>query len=195
MKKIVLASASPRRREMLALFSFPIEIEVPVVDETPVPGFAPAALAEMLAERKGNSIVGRRGDDDPVLAADTVVVAGNEILGKPRDDADAHRMLNLLSGVTHEVVTGVALWWRGQKRVFSVMSKVTIKSLKKEEISDYIATGEPMDKAGAYAIQGIGGFMVTSITGSASNVVGLPIAEVIEVLQEMGFLQGLRTHT
>ncbi|HNT27642.1 MAG TPA: Maf family protein [bacterium] len=195
MPKMILASASPRRREMLTLFSFPLEIDAPVVDETPIPGLAPAALAEMLAERKGSSVVGRRGDGDPVIAADTVVVSGGELLGKPRDTEDAERMLRLLSGTDHEVVTGVALWWRGKKQVFSVTSTVTFKSLKEKEISDYIATGEPMDKAGAYAIQGIGGFMVRSVTGSVSNVVGLPIAEVIAALQEMGFLRGLTIYT
>ncbi|HSA33874.1 MAG TPA: Maf family protein [bacterium] len=195
MPKIILASASPRRREMLTLFSFPLEIDAPAVDETPVPGLAPSALAEMLAERKGASVVGRRGDNDPVIAADTVVVSRGEVLGKPRDTEDAERMLRLLSGTDHEVVTGVALWWRGKKQVFSVTSTVTFKSLKEKEISDYIATGEPMDKAGAYAIQGVGGFMVRTITGSASNVVGLPVAEVIAALQEMGFLRGLTIHT
>ena len=192
MPKIILASASPRRREMLALFSFPLEIDAPAVDETPVPGLAPAVFAEMLAERKGASIVGRRGDGDPVIAADTIVVSGDEVLGKPTDTEDAERMLRLLSGTDHEVVTGVAIWWGGKKQVFSVTSKVTFKLLKEKEIVDYIATGEPMDKAGAYAIQGIGGFMVRSVTGSVSNVIGLPIAEVITALQEMGFLRGIK---
>jgi len=151
----------------------------------------PAPFAQMLAERKAAAIVAIKGNEDPVLAADTIVVIDDEILGKPRDAADAVRMLTLLSGRTHQVITGVAILWDGKEKVFSVSTDVTFKELTPKEIADYIATKEPMDKAGAYAIQGTGGFMVTEITGSASNVIGLPVAETIAALQNLGFLNGL----
>ncbi|HOW52026.1 MAG TPA: Maf family protein [bacterium] len=190
-RKLILASASPRRRELMGYFPIPIEVVVPEVDESVTPGMGPAPFAQMLAERKAAAIVAIKGNEDPVLAADTIVVIDDEILGKPRDAADAVRMLTLLSGRTHQVITGVAILWDGKEKVFSVSTDVTFKELTPKEIADYIATKEPMDKAGAYAIQGTGGFMVTEITGSASNVIGLPVAETIAALQNLGFLNGL----
>jgi len=191
LQKLILASASPRRRELMGYFPIPIEVVVPEVDESVTLGMGPAPFAVMLARRKASAVVALKGDKYPVLGADTIVVVGEEILGKPRDAADAVRMLSLLSGRTHQVITGVAILWEGKEKVFSVSTDVTFKPLTEKEIAAYIATKEPMDKAGAYAIQGTGGFMVTTINGSASNVIGLPVAEVITALQNLGFLEGL----
>ncbi len=188
---LILASASPRRREMLGQFSFEIEVVPPDVKESLVPGEPFTKTAERLARDKMRSVVARRGDACPVLAADTIVIAGEEILGKPHDEQDARRMLRLLSGRSHHVVTGVAIGWRGTEKIFSVTSRVVFRLLSEKEIADYIALGEPMDKAGAYAVQGAGGAFVSAVHGSVSNVVGLPLAEVITVLQDMGFLDGM----
>ncbi len=190
-RKLILASASPRRRELMGYFPIPIEVVVPEVDESVTLGLGPAPFARLLAERKALAVVKRKSDKDPVLAADTIVIVDDEILGKPYDAEDAARMLKLLSGRTHQVITGVAILWKGKEVLFAVSTDVSFKELTPKEIADYIATGEPMDKAGAYAIQGTGGFMVTEITGSASNVIGLPVAEVIAALQNLGFLEGL----
>lgn len=190
-RKLILASASPRRRELMGYFPVPIEVVVPEVDESVTLGLGPAPFARLLAERKALAVVKRKGDKNPVLAADTIVIVDDEILGKPYDAEDAARMLKLLSGRTHQVITGVAILWKEKETLFAVSTDVTFKELTPKEIADYIATGEPMDKAGAYAIQGTGGFMVTEITGSASNVIGLPVAEVIAALQNLGFLEGL----
>ncbi len=190
-RKLILASASPRRRELMGYFPIPIEVVVPEVDESVTLGLGPAPFARLLAERKALAVVKRKSDKDPVLAADTIVIVDDEILGKPYDAEDAARMLKLLSGRTHQVITGVAILWKGKEVLFAVSTDVSFKELTPKEIADYIATGEPMDKAGAYAIQGTGGFMVTEITGSASNVIGLPVAETIAALQNLGFLEGL----
>ena len=125
----------------------------------------------------------------PVIAADTVVALGNEVIGKPKDRADAERILAELSGKTHQVYTGTAIFYRGKVSVFSVKTDVEFKTLSKREIDAYCDTDEPYDKAGAYAIQGKASFMVKRINGSYSNVVGLPVCEVIEHLQELGFLE------
>jgi len=191
MPSLLLASSSPRRREMLALFPFVTEIALPRADEALVPGEDPATGAERIALLKARSVIALRGAVQPVLAADTVVVVDGAALGKPRDAADARRMLRLLAGRTHQVVTGVAVLWKEKEKAFSVSSDVVFKPLTDTEITDYIASGEPMDKAGAYAVQGLGGFMVSAVRGSVSNVVGLPLAEVVVVLQEIGFLDGV----
>jgi len=176
---------------MLNLFPFEVVVEVPMVAETVKPGERPAAAARRLAREKMREVVRRRGDDAPVLAADTVVVLGEEILGKPRDEADARRMLRLLSGRVHRVITGVAIRWRGKEQIVSVSSRVVFRDLSEREIADYVASGEPSDKAGAYAVQGLGGALVSAVHGSVSNVIGLPIGEVVEALRALGFLRGL----
>ncbi len=188
---LVLASASPRRREMLAMFPFGIEVIVPAVEEHLVPGESSIETAKRLACEKMREVVLRRGDASPVLAADTIVVVKGEMLGKPRDARDAERMLRLLSGTVHQVITGVAIGWRGEEKVFAVSSDVAFRPLSEKEIADYVASGEPMDKAGAYAVQGLGGAFVSMVHGSVSNVIGLPLAEVTVALQEMGFLDGM----
>lgn len=190
--KLILASASPRRRELLSCYPIELEIIKPDIEEIVDPELTPDKCAESLALQKGMCVSAMTGTAQPVLSADTIVVMGSEILGKPADAADARRMLSMLSGRHHQVITGVAILWKESETVFSVTSDVTFKALTNREIDDYIATGEPFDKAGAYAVQGAGAFMVTSVDGSYSNVIGLPVAEVIAHLQDIGFLNGLK---
>ena len=191
---LVLASASPRRQELLRNAGIPFTVQPADIDETPQAGESPRACAERLAREKAMSIFQRR-PQDLVLGADTIVVVDENILGKPGDSADAARMLRLLSGRTHQVITGVSLMG-GKPRTENQESRtapqttrsettlVTMCDLSDAEISDYIATGEPMDKAGAYAIQGFAARWIPRIEGDYSNVVGLPIALVHQMLRE-----------
>jgi len=176
--KLVLASGSPRRREMLAALGLAFEVQVPQIDETPRPGEPPRAFAERMAAEKAAAAE----TDATVIAADTVVVLGDRILGKPADENHARAMLRMLSGKTHEVVTGICVRRGGRQRVFSVSTGVVFRVLEPAEIDAYIATGCPMDKAGAYAIQGGAAHMVRAIEGSYTNVVGLPLCELHEAL-------------
>ena len=179
-EKTILASASPRRRELLSSLGVEFSIQIPEIDETPRPGEMPRAFAERLAAEKAGAIP---ADTETLLiAADTTVVQGNTILGKPIDEAHALEMLTRLSGSTHEVITGVCVKKDERCTVFSVVTKVIFRTVEKSEIMDYIATGCPMDKAGAYAIQGGAAHMVQSISGSYTNVVGLPLCELHETL-------------
>lgn len=175
---LILASGSPRRRELLAALGHPFTVVVPEVDETPLPGERPRAFAERMAEEKAAAAKG----DGIVVAADTIVVLEGQILGKPVDAADAREMLRALSGLAHEVVTGVCVKNRNCATVFSVGTEVVFRTLEEAEIEAYVATGEPMDKAGAYAVQGGAAHMVRAINGSYTNVVGLPICELHEAL-------------
>ncbi len=179
-QKLVLASASPRRRELLESLGLVFTIQVPEIDETPEANEAPRAYVERLAQEKAAAIL---ADADTLLiAADTIVVQKGAILGKPENEADAFSMLSNLSGRTHEVITGVCVQ-KGERIVlFSVSTEVVFRELEKSEIAAYIASGDPMDKAGAYAIQGGAAHMVRAIKGSYTNVVGLPLCEVHEVL-------------
>jgi len=177
-KRILLASASPRRRELLSQLGYAFEVAVPEIDETPLDGEKPRTFAERLAEEKAHAVAW----DGIVIAADTIVVLNDRILGKPTSDSHAREMLQLLSGNEHEVVTAVCVRGNGHNIVFSVATRVTFRNLTDEEIDAYIATGEPMDKAGAYAIQGGAAHMVRSIAGSYTNVVGLPMCELHESL-------------
>lgn len=184
---LVLGSASPRRAALLREMGVAFTVCASDVPETPAPGESPAAFARRVAGEKA-AAVARRRPDDWVLAADTVVAIGAEILGKPRDDADAARMLGDLADRTHEVITAVALYAPGAVCVESlaVATRVTFRALSGAEIATYVATGEPADKAGAYAIQGGAGPFVTAVDGSYSNVVGLPVDEVRELLARHG---------
>jgi len=175
---LILASASPRRRELLATLGLDFSVVVPEIDETPLPDEKPRAFAERLAEEKAGAADGK----GRVVAADTIVVQKETILGKPVDAAHAREMLRALSGAAHEVVTGVCIKTASRTVVFSVVTQVVFRILEDAEIEDYIATGEPMDKAGAYAIQGGAAHMVRSINGSYTNVVGLPLCELHEAL-------------
>lgn len=186
---IVLASASPRRSELLESAGIAFRVVPADIDEDPLPEEEPIDHVRRLAEGKARAAaaltVGRF-----FLGADTIVLCEGEIMGKPKDHADAERMLKKLSGVSHDVVTGFAIYDRERNGavVAAVRTKVYFKHLRDEEIQAYIATGCPFDKAGGYAIQGGAAHMVQKIEGSYTNVVGLPLCEVVEALRTVGAL-------
>lgn len=179
---LVLASASPRRRELLAAAGIDVEVLPVDLDETPLDGEAPDAHVKRLAREKAQAALAQR-PAAVVLGADTIVLAGGAILGKPKDAEDAARMLRALSGRAHEVLTGVALTSRRGVSVDLARTRVWFGQLTEDEIADYVASGEPRDKAGAYAIQGLASKFVVRIDGSYSNVVGLPVALVYRLLK------------
>jgi septum formation protein len=181
---LVLASASPRRQELLRSAGIPFEVQPADIPEDPLPGETAKACAERLAREKALAVA-RQRPHDCVLGADTVVVVDGQILGKPFDAADAARMLRLLSGRGHQVITGVCLVVGGQCSVGSETTSVTMSEISENDIDDYVASGEPMDKAGAYAIQGIASRWIPRIEGDYSNVVGLPVALVFRMLREV----------
>ncbi len=192
--KLVLASASPRRAELLRNAGIAFRVEVPNLEEAPLPGEAPDAYARRLARDKAR-VVAPRCPGEFVLAADTVVVVGDVLLEKPLDPADAARMLRLLSGRSHRVTTGVCLLLletRNEKLetlfedVRSETTQVTFALLREEEIQAYVATGQPLDKAGAYGIQEFASRFVTRVHGCYFNVVGLPLSLVYRMLREHG---------
>ena len=186
---LVLASASPRRRELLQNAGIPFIIQASKIPELPREGEAPQACAERLAREKALDVF-RQRPQDFVLGADTIVIADGQILGKPRDAADAARMLRLLSGRTHQVTTGVCLVGPDRKGRSSLQetrsetTRVTMSKLMDDDIESYVATGEPLDKAGAYAIQGIASRWISRIEGDYFNVVGLPVSLVYRMLRE-----------
>jgi septum formation protein len=177
---LVLASGSPRRRQLLAELGLSFTVVAPDVDETPRPGERPIALVRRLALAKASAVAG-----DPVLAADTTVEVDGEVLGKPADADEARRMLRRLSGRAHKVHTGVAVRSGEDAAVEVVTTIVTFVPLQQAVIDWYIGTGEPLDKAGAYAIQGTGGVFVETVRGSVSNVVGLPLTTVARLLNRI----------
>jgi septum formation protein len=185
---LILASASPRRQELLRNAGVPFTVHPADIDETPQPGESPRSCAERLAREKALA-VHRHRPQDFVLGADTIVVVDEMILGKPRDENDAARMLRMLSGRTHEVITGICLAALNALHVSASETLVTMSAISDDEIRAYIATGEPMDKAGAYAIQGIASRWIPRIEGDYSNVVGLPISQVYAMLRESGALR------
>ncbi len=180
MKQLVLASQSPRRAELLKNAGFEFIVRSASIDETVRDGENPEQHVERLAWEKANAIPST--PDEIVLAADTIVVLDNEILGKPRDADDAERMLTLLSGRKHEVLTAICLRCGAEAAQELAATNVWFMTLSAAQIHDYVLTGEPMDKAGAYAIQGIASRYIERIDGSYSNVVGLPIAAVHRLL-------------
>ena len=184
---LILASASPRRAELLRNAGIPFTVDVANISEEVAPGEGPVQHAERLAREKAE-VVAKRNPGKIVLGADTIVVVDDQILGKPRDVQDAARMLRLLSGRTHEVITGVCLAvfeTRNPKlETGSARTTVHFAQMSPNDIEDYIATNEPMDKAGAYAIQGIASRWITKIEGDYANVVGLPVALVWKMLQK-----------
>jgi len=185
---VVLASASPRRRELLGALGVDFEVYPVDTDESRRPGESPACLAVRLAAGKAAAARSRLGDGDPrpVLAADTVVALGGHVFGKPVDAADAAAMLRSLSAREHRVYTAVSLDdGRHREEVLSE-TLVRFRPLSGTEIEAYVATGEPMDKAGAYAVQGLGGIFVEHLSGSYSGVVGLPIFETAALLARAG---------
>ena len=185
---IYLASGSPRRRELLQQIGVPFRVVGAAVDEAVRPGEAPAAYVERLAAAKADAgLAGSRDEADvPVLAADTAVVLGGKVLGKPADRQDAERMLRQLSGRTHEVFTAIALLTVGGLESRISRSEVTFRNLAAEEIQDYWETGEPADKAGAYAIQGRAAVFIADLRGSYSGVMGLPLFETADLLSKAG---------
>lgn len=182
---LVLASSSPRRRELLQQIGVEFEVRVNPVDETPFAAEKPADYVRRLAIIKAQASV-QADDTRPVLGADTTVVCNGEILGKPANLADAKRILGMLSGRAHQVMTAIALVQGQQIQSEVVVTDVVFRSLSDAEIEAYWATGEPCDKAGAYGIQGKGAVFVARIEGSYSAVVGLPLAETAALLTKSG---------
>lgn len=183
--KVVLASASPRRRELLTQIG--IEAEVHPVSFVESSGDASCAqdIAKNNAIGKCLEAVSQLGDELPVVAADTLVVCEGSVLGKPRGNEEAARMLRMLSGRVHKVMTGLAVSFRGRLVARLVQTEVFFRELGEDEVDAYVATGEPLDKAGAYGIQGRGAILVEKINGSYSNVVGLPLSELYVLLREI----------
>ena len=181
--KVVLASASPRRKQILETAGFDVEVRVSDADETLPDGISPAEAVERLALIKAEAV--ERTADEILIAADTIVVLDGSILGKPADENQAREMLCSLSGRTHFVYTGVCIL-KGEKRaVFHDCTKVEFYPLEESEIDEYIKSGEPMDKAGAYGIQGKGCAFVKGIEGDFFNVMGLPVAHLIRKMREI----------
>ena len=183
---IVLASASPRRRELLEMMGLEFEI-VPAKDELDAEGLPPAEAVAKIALGKAMSVANLRAENDLVIAADTLVCLDGELLGKPKDEAEAFAMLKKLSGNEHQVYTGVAVS-QGDKSVSCAeMTKVRFCRMSDEDIKNYIATFEPMDKAGAHGIQGKGAVFIEGIEGDYFNVMGLPLHRLSLMLKEFGF--------
>ncbi len=187
--KLILASASPRRAQILRDAGISFSVLSSAVDETPYANETPVQMVQRLAEAKADLVSARAVGPAILVAADTVVVLDGQTLGKPRSTDDARRMLELFSGRTHSVVTGVTLIRlpEMERRQFVETTLVTFAPLSRDEISRYLATDEPYDKAGAYAIQGHAGRYISRIEGCYFNVVGLPLARLVSALQELGW--------
>lgn len=194
--KIILASSSPRRQDLLRQIGLSFEVLVPRVDEDAIQAqhwHGPSRVGEtarQVALAKARAVVDQLDDESPalVVAADTMVMLEGVVLGKPRDASDAERMLGLLSGATHEVVTGVAVWPypQGDPTAGSEHTQVTFARLTHAEIEGYVRSGEPLDKAGGYGIQGVGSVLVRRIEGSYDNVVGLPLHLLYRLMTPFG---------
>ena len=181
---VILASASPRRRELLTLIGLEHEVQPADVDETLIAGEAPRAYADRLARNKAQAVA---TPATITIGCDTIVVVDGDVLGKPRDAADASRMLRLLSGRSHLVMTAVAIAHAGRIVSDVVQVGVTFRTLGDAEISEYIRTGEPMDKAGAYGIQGYGATIVDGVDGDYFAVMGLPLNRLVRLIESIGF--------
>jgi septum formation protein len=186
MKRLILASSSPRRKELLEMANLPFEILASHIEEEVPENSTPEEIVQSLAYQKAKAVA-ELEKDAYVLGADTIVVYNGIILGKPKTEQEAFQTLKLLSGKTHEVLTGVAILSREEEIVFYERTKVTFWDLTDEEILDYIASGEPMDKAGSYGIQQRGSLFVKGIDGDYFSVVGLPIARTVRELKKLGF--------
>lgn len=186
---IVLASASPRRRDLLASVGISFAVVPSRAAEEVIAGETPEEHVVRLSKEKAREVASRKEVPGRwFIGSDTIVLCDDAILGKPRDASDAADMLSSLSGRSHRVLSGYAIFDRrsGTSVAGVVSTTVRVKELTEDEIAGYIATGEPFDKAGSYAIQGIGAFMILGIEGSYTNVVGLPLCEVVEVLEKVG---------
>jgi nucleoside triphosphate pyrophosphatase len=182
---LVLASASPRRADLLRTLGLEFTVRAVPVDEQPPPGLGPDEAAKAIAERK--LAAAALAPDEFGLAADTLVVLSGRLVGKPADAADAKRILTSLSGRIHEVVTGLVVARGGQRVSAAVTTHVDFAALSPKQIDAYVATGEPLDKAGAYGIQGRAAAFIRAVRGDPSNVVGLPVRRTIELLHEIGY--------
>lgn len=180
----ILASASSRRKEILSKLGINFECIVSGVDETVAPGTDPETAVAEIARRKAQ-VVFDKHPGSCVIGADTIVVVDGEVLGKPKDEGDAYRMLKMLSGRTHIVMTGVCVLYGWQEKSFVQKTEVKFFELTEEEIDSYILSGEPMDKAGGYGIQGLGCTLVESVNGDYFNVVGLPVARLKKELSTL----------
>lgn len=189
---LYLASGSPRRQELLTQLGVRFERIVPGIEEQRLPQEPASQYVARLAREKALAGVAMAERDLPVLGADTIVVLNGQVLEKPKNEAEAGAMLRLLSGQTHQVMTAVALADRAQTLDCLVMTDVTFRVLSDEDIAGYVASGEPMDKAGAYGIQGLGGCFVRKINGSYHAVVGLPLVETRELLSNFNALREKR---
>lgn len=181
---LILASKSPRRKELLSLITTDFKIIPAVGEENADPALSPDMFVRALAEQKALEIAASH-PDDTVIGSDTVVAINGEILGKPKDEDDAFRMLALLSGTSHSVFTGVAVIKNGEIHSFTEETKVKFFPVTMEEIKDYIATGEPFDKAGAYGIQELGALLVEGIDGDYYNVMGLPAGRLYRLMKKL----------
>ena len=180
---VILASQSPRRKELLGLFHIPFTVRVSDADETMDPTAPAQEQVALVSRRKAEAVP--RDPDDVVIAADTIVVLGGEILGKPRDEADASRMLHLLSGRDHQVMTGMTVMRGAESRTVTEITDIHFRPLSDREIEAYIRTGEPMDKAGAYGIQGGAALFAERMVGDYYNVLGLPVCRLGQLLREI----------
>ena len=185
--KLILASQSPRRRELMGLFQIPFEVCVADVDETMDPAKGPFAEVARVSHLKATAVP--RDENDVVVAADTIVVCDGQILGKPRDAEDAYRMLSLLSGRDHQVMTGLTVLCGDREVVCTEVTDIHFKKLSPETIRRYISTGEPNDKAGAYAIQGGAALFAEKMVGDYYNVMGLPVCRLGMILEELNILE------
>jgi len=182
-EKLILASGSPRRAEILDAVGWPFEVVTSGIDETRSPGENPVAYVQRLALEKAEAVAAKR-EEGLILAADTTVVVEDQLLGQPEDDHDAQRMLRLLSGKWHEVLTGVALLRIGGESKLGIeTARVRFAELSQTEIDWYVSTGEPRGKAGAYGIQGKAALFVQEVSGDYFNIVGLPIRLVYEMIR------------
>ena len=179
---IILASQSPRRKELMGLLKVPFIVRVADIDETMDPGKAPYDEVARVSRLKAQAVPHETGDI--VIAADTIVVCDDQVLGKPRDEQDAFRMLRLLSGRKHQVMTGLTVLQGGKSVSCTEVTGVCFRDLQDKEIDDYIATGEPMDKAGSYGIQGGAAIFVERLEGDYYNVMGLPVCRLNLILKE-----------
>ena len=181
---VILASQSPRRRELLGLTGLPFVVRAADIDETMDPGKAPFDEVARVSRLKAEAVA--RKPEDVVIAADTIVVCGGEVLGKPRNEADAFRILSLLSGRHHEVMTGMTVICGDKVITHTEVTKIHFRELHPEEIRAYIASGEPMDKAGAYGIQGGAALFADEMVGDYYNVMGLPVCRLAVILRSLG---------
>ena len=181
--QLILASQSPRRKELLALLGIPFAVRVADIDETMDPAKSPYEEVARVSRLKAEAIPRQPGD--VVIAADTIVVCGGQVLGKPTDEADAFRMLRLLSGKDHQVMTGMTVLRDGAATVCTEVTDIHFRALSDREILSYIRTGEPMDKAGSYGIQGRAALFAERIVGDYHNVVGLPVCRLSQLLADL----------